>query len=122
MSNVITLSREAAFKQAEALRLQREEIEQLQKQAAARAALSREAAERAAAALVTAGVVRPADQAKTAAAIERQPEAAVEILEKLAAERAAPPALGYADASAKAAAAPRETSDEIWNRGFGISQ
>jgi DNA-binding Lrp family transcriptional regulator len=120
VDQVITIAKEAAYRQREAIRLLVEENEQLQKQAAARSRLSREAAGRAVEALAAAGVIKKADKTVVAANLEQSPEAAVEILEKMAAERTAPPAYGSADLRAKAAAV-EETSDERWERTFGHS-
>ncbi len=123
--SAITLSKEAAVRQREALRLLTEEnnelrdqLENAKKEAAARQQLSKEAAARVAGALVTAGYVRAADQAKTASLTEQNPEALLDIVEQMAADRAAPPSVGAPDGQAKMASAQqKETADEVWNRG-----
>jgi hypothetical protein len=118
MSATVELSKEAALRSREALRLLGEENEDLRKQVTARKQLSKEAAARLAAALVTSGHVRPADQAKTASTIENDPDAILNITERMAAELAAPPSVGGPDAQTKSASEKKETAAEVWERGM----
>lgn len=121
MSDTIILSKEAAVRQREAIRLLSEENRELQAQAAARLKLTKESAERAAAALATAGHIHAADRDNTAKLLVSNPNSIVEIMEKMATEAAAAPVrLGHADKSAARTVDKPPTADEIWDRGFNF--
>jgi hypothetical protein len=112
------LPKEAAYRQRETVRLLQEETDALRGQLAAKQQLSKEAAARVAAALVTAGHIRATDQAKVASRVEQNPESVLEIMERMAAERSAPPSIGGPDTQTKQAGSAKEpSSEDVWNSG-----